>query len=187
MQAAKPTSRVVNLLPLIEVIRDRVAGAWNMAKDVLSCDAGSEHRLEILYQPPDEYDFCVVFERTSGRGDVHQHLSKAGHAFSYVMDWHGDGSFHLDTVNQNRTDQRFKSLVNGTKHTAIVQVRNDSVRTLLDGVQVIEAKTDFQKAQCWSGRKLRNENVLGVGANQGAVTFYKLELVEITGVGKPLR
>ena len=64
--------RVVNLLSLVDVQRDAVNGVWTIEQRALASDRGKESRIQFPYQPPEEYDFRIVFTRTAGTDCISQ-------------------------------------------------------------------------------------------------------------------
>ena len=67
-------SPVVNLMQFIDPQRDALHGIWRMEQNGLLSDDGQYARFRIPYQPPDEYDFRIVFTRVEGNNDVCQLL-----------------------------------------------------------------------------------------------------------------
>ena len=60
----------VDLLPRIDVDRNRVAGEWSLSQTGVTTQASPGARLTIPVTPPREYDFRVRFTRRSGRHSI---------------------------------------------------------------------------------------------------------------------
>jgi len=78
------TNAVVNLLPLIDPKADTISGIWTLRNcELISEGSGEGRRIEVPYQPPDEYDLCAVFTRITGKAGHVQILSQAGRCFQW--------------------------------------------------------------------------------------------------------
>jgi hypothetical protein len=179
----------INLLPLIDPQKDAVAGQWTFEKGELVGDKDAHGRIEIPYQPPEEYDYRVEFTveggGTSGAGQI---LSKAGHDFAWVC-FAGRGTvFGFDTVggksvHLNPTKTEGPPLRKRQRYVSLVTVRNDDVRGYLDGALIVEWKTNYAdmgiRENIW---KLRTPGLLGVNC-QHRIVFHRIEVREVTGKG----
>ncbi|MFI5379193.1 MAG: hypothetical protein ACHRHE_07850 [Tepidisphaerales bacterium] len=191
-KAAVNSRRLVNLMPLIDSARDAVEGKWVVSKDGLQSDDTAHAHLRIRYQPPEEYDYQIEFTRVSGNNDVVQMMSHAGHSFNWGMALSGNKLGGLERIgragveNSNPTLVRLNSwFTNGQRYRSVVQIRNDSVTTLVNGKVVLRYDTDYGNLTApgiWSV----GEGVLGVGSWDSPTLFHSIEIVEITGQGRPL-
>src|SRR5262245_26895246 len=61
----KPQRKLaLNLISIIDPLTDVVRGKWSKSGDVLRCD--DQHfvpRVQIRYEPPEEYDFIIQFSQ----------------------------------------------------------------------------------------------------------------------------
>jgi hypothetical protein len=185
--------QAVDVLALVDPGKDKVNGNWRMEGATLVCDPGGMARIEIPYEPPEEYDFRIVFTRTSGFEDVQQMLPHGGKAFAWVMANEKNKAMGFEQVDgkrasENRTTIRVDSaLENGKTHTSIVMVRKRVVRAFLDGKKVAQYRTDYANLSARKEWALRNQALLGLGAHNNAMTFQKAQLREVTGTGKKAR
>jgi S1-C subfamily serine protease len=183
---------VVNLLGMVDLQRDAVKGAWKMDHGGLLSDAGDTCRIEFPYQPPEEYDFRIVFTRTEGDNAVHQVCAANGRQFTWLMGASGDTVCRLDLVggheaNDNPTTKKAdKWLTNGQEYTSLVKVRKTGVEAYLNGKLISAWKTDYSDMSLHSHWVLKHNNVLGVGSYQSPTLFRTIEVTEITGEGKIL-
>jgi len=184
-------SGAINLMKLIDLNKDVVAGVWKLQGDKLVSDASQAARVEIPYDPPAEYDFRIVFVRNDGNSDVFQTLTKNGRSFEWTM---GAGQFHIGFgiyrnvwVADDPGGMLPGGLSNGRTYTSLVQVRKDGLKGFLDGKLIKELSRPYDDLQPHGLLRLRNDSLLGVGSYLSSTTFLKIELVEITGKGKKSR
>jgi hypothetical protein len=181
--------KAINLLRLVDVQKDTVAGVWTLANGALESDRFNRGRIEIPYIPPEEYDVRMTFIRRNGDADVGLIMSKHGKgimvAFGGTENTLG-GIDHDGNPYGNST--AFKcSIENGKPYTCIVQVRNDGLKVHLDGNLVTSWKGDFQSVDMLRLFKLRDQRLMGVGAKSGVTSFQKMELIEVKGTGQKTR
>ena len=180
----------VDMLALIDVSKDAVAGEWKLTDGKLLCDASRNARVQIPYLPPEEYDFRIVFTRKSGDGPVVQLLVGKGEAFGWAMDAMGHNARFERVAGKIAADNPTKvacTLDNGRQYTAVVKVRKNSVQGWLDGKLLAEWKTDYKDLSRYMLWKLKNEKLLGVGSGSSETIFHKVEVVEVTGTGRKER
>jgi len=189
--ATKP-GKTINLLALIDPTKDAVSGKWGFNGTSLVGEKGLIDRIEIPYQPPEEYDFRIAFMRIDGDGVVSQILHKAGSQFMWCMEgWHpvASGIENIDGKRSNENETTFKGTLikNGSWHTSIVQVRNAEITVLFDGKPIAKLKTNYGKLALQADWKTRDNSVIGLGHTVGKVVFSTVEVVEVTGTGKKTR
>jgi len=193
--AAASWANAVNLVPLANPARDAIAGIWRLQAGKLLSNNHRSARLEFPYQPPEEYDARLTLSRFGGEDEVALILSKAGHSFAYVMGGRTGKLFGVESVGDQPYDKnpttktRLAWIKPGDKHTCTVQVRNDSLRVLLDDEEVLDYKTDFRnvrlaRASPW---RLSHADTLGIGSKESPTNFHSLEVLEITGKGNLIR
>jgi len=184
--------RVVNLISLVDVQRDAVKGTWVLANGALVSDSGGHSRIEFAYQPPDEYDFRIVFTRTEGPDSVNQICASQGRQFAWQMGGWSDtfcGFYEIGGLGPSKNlsgRSAAKWLENGQEYTSIVKVRKTGVEAYLDGKLISAWKTDFSDMGLNREWALRRNDVLGVGTYQSPTSFRTIEVIEITGTGRTL-
>jgi hypothetical protein len=184
---------VVDLLHLIDVAKDTVAGTWTLKGDALVSDGTEGSRMECPYEPPAEYDFKIVFIRNEGALDVLQSLTRNGKSFLWSMSCgphYGFGDFKGRWVAFDDCQGGVilsSGIINGKTHTSLVQVRKDGVKGFLDGKLIKELKDPYADLGPHDGLRLRKETLLGVGSYRSPTSFLKIEVLEISGKGKKLR
>jgi hypothetical protein len=176
----------VDLIPLIDPRQDTVKGKWIVVNNVLHCnDQNGKPLLQIPYEPPEEYDYTIVYSQPAIRWGV-----------SAVMPNPRGGSFFTEvggrlrifslSTKPTRRGRLPQEVMPNSAYTMVVQVRRDHVRCLLDGKELIRHPTDFKDLTSDPWRKMPNTRLLGVGCDDPTV-FHYLRVVEISGPGKKVR
>jgi hypothetical protein len=133
-----PPGGAVDLLRLIDPKRDAVSGEWSFVGKALVFEPGRFARLQIPYEPPDEFDITVVAERKSGTDGFYVGLARGSNQFYVAIDdWMGtlagigwvDGKLTKD--NETATKGKFLSV--GKASTIACAVRKDSIVATVDG------------------------------------------------------
>ncbi len=183
--------RVVNLLALVDPTADSVGGSWQIVDNTLVSSDNEYTRLQIPYQPPEEYDFVIEYARQSGDGEIIQLLSRGGVPFLFAHGRKGADCYFgliakmLDKGNPSR--RSLEAVKKGAKHRCVVQVRNDSISALFDGTNICTWKTDYKDMSNTSKWALKDHSLLGVASWKSSIVFHTIEVVEVTGEGKVLR
>ncbi len=191
-KTADSSRRVVNLMPLIDATRDAVKGKWVLSKDGVQSDGSEKARLRIRYQPPEEYDYRIELTRLSGNDSVVQIMSHAGHSFDWNMASRNDQA-GLEMVDRlgvredlNPTNVRLNPWFrNGERYRSVVQIRNGSVTTFVNGKKFVHFATDYSNLSIPDAWPI-GDGVLGVGSYGSPTLFHSIEIVEITGQGRAL-
>ncbi|MDB5321138.1 MAG: hypothetical protein JWN40_2769 [Phycisphaerales bacterium] len=186
----------VNLIALVEVANDTVAGNWEMrdggrivAKNLKTPNA----RLQLPYVPPAEYDFRIVFTRTGGDDTVAQICAAAGTQFTW---WNGGwgntvmafGLIDGKLGDANATTNRSAGwLTNGQRYVSIVKVRKNRVEAYLDGRQLGSWKTNYADMKLDAVLNLTRTDTLGIHTHLDDVEVDLADLVEVDGQGRPIR
>ncbi len=176
----------VNLLQFIDPQRDAIHGVWRMEQNGLLSDDGQYARFRIPYQPPEEYDFRIVFTRVEGNNDVCQLLSQGQTSFAWVMAAGNNTMMYFTTIKKLNGDTNYvqSALTTGQKTESVVKVRRDSVAAYINGKLMSQHKMDFDTdvAPGLSGAK----GALGLASYSSPTRFEVIEIIEITGHGKPI-
>lgn len=193
MTSAAAWPGAVRLLPLVEPARDAVLGRWRMRDGALVCaDNVQAARLQLPYEPPEEYDFRIVFTRTEGDQPVGQLFSQDEKPALWVMGHWCNSCFGFEMVkgrsanNNPLTVWTPHCLGNNHVYASVLQVRKSGARAFLDGRLMNEWKTDFSDASRQKLWKLPNERALGLVSDRVATTFHSVDVMEIAGKGKVL-
>ena len=184
----------IDLLAMIDPTKDKLSGDWKIENGRLTIDGGNFSRIEIPYEPPAEYDYTIVFSKKKGKTDVAQLLTYSGKAFSYNLDAGADGSHSgFFSAKQATVTAIPPSIVKRTSlatnkvYTSVVKIRKDGHSAYLDGEFIAKWQPTLDDLGANSAWALRKENVLGIGANNNTIEFYKITINEVSGKGKRLR
>lgn len=188
-------SHAVNLMPLINPAVDTVKGKWSLRAGTLVAEPEQFSRIQIPFEPPEEYDFRIVFSRVSGEDEVSQYFSQTGRMAMWQMGAIKNKLFGFQMVGGkgtgggNSTTIRSENcLRTGQASTSVLAVRKTGVAACLDGRLISQWVTDFNDASLdghyWP---MPDNRLLGLAAHKNHVVFYRIELLEITGKGKPSR
>jgi hypothetical protein len=181
----------VNLLALVDTGRDGCAGTWAPAGGGVACEAGPYATLQLPFALPEEYDLAVSFTRVEGSGPVALLLTAGGRAFGFSVDTRGEARFERvnGKVSQDNPTVVPVAVSNGRAYTVTVQVRKEVVRALLDGKVLVEHKPEagYRELSRYPSWKVADTALPGVGAHLPKVPCHRIEVVELTGKGKPAR
>jgi hypothetical protein len=183
--------RKVNLLPVIDPVRDAVRGTWKIGPDGITSNNEECARLVIRYQPPAEYDFRIEFTRRGGTVDVTQLLEVSGRGVIWAM-----GAFHNTVagfgrvsgawLDLNPTGVKAKDmLADGRRYESVVRVRKGGVEAYLDGRRVTQYIGDPARLSLEQNWEIP-AGMLGIGSYQSPTTFHVIEVIEVSGPGKVL-
>lgn len=186
------TGRAVNLLGRIDPKRDAVEGDWRLIGKVLTFDGDKEwSRIQVPYQPPEEYDLTVVAERVRGTEILIIGLVVGGHQATVVLDGWGGGVSGLERIDgkvsqDNETTHRGWRFSNGRPTTINCRVRRGGVSVTCDGKPIIDWKGDASRLSIVGGWKVPDDGQLFLGGwKGGAFRFRKLEVKEVSKSGLP--
>jgi serine/threonine protein kinase len=189
--------RTIDLLPLVDLKRDVIAGEWvrtadGIAKQGTGTTGNGVPRLQLPYQPPEEYDFEVEFTVRSDQQSVGQMLSAQSRMFSWIVGGYtpqepraGFEKFDGGATNKlSETAVPMKgNLERGRRYVSRVEVRATGLRGLLDGVELVNWRGSFRRLSLDTINELRDDKHLGLRAARDVI-FHKITVREITGIGK---
>ncbi|OYV88598.1 MAG: hypothetical protein B7Z73_08245 [Planctomycetia bacterium 21-64-5] len=183
----------VDLLKLIDVNRDVVEGNWTLADGILSGPATQNARIEIPFDPHEEYALTVVAEGDPEIKDISVLLPVDGRQVMSVLDgFSGIGSgLHMingRVANDNPAYpwRRTRMLEQGRPNTLLYVVRRRSIRVFRDGAEIIRWSGDpqtFSIADIWA---LRSTRRIGLEAYDTPFRVRKLVLVPLTPEKSPM-
>jgi hypothetical protein len=178
----------VDLLNLIDVQRDSLAGEWRLVEGRLKCPATGQPRLQVPLSPPREYVLIVeaTWHATIG---VPERLNIALPVMgaNVMLDLGGFGGDvnGLHTVDgkgsdANETTRRGRLLVADRSNTVVCTVRARSVQVALNGEVIIDWKGDPKRL----GHEPRNlppdPSRLYLQSYNSAFEITRLELAPLT-------
>jgi hypothetical protein len=186
-QLSEAKGSQVNLLPLIDPRLDTVTGSWVMRNGELCCDQGNfVPRIQIPYQPPQEYDFKATFSQPRLRNGITLIMpNKQGGSFGFAAGAEQGSGFHLQ-VDQTQPQRKAGLIRANTRHTVVVQVRRNEVKAFVDGQLLVRHATDFHDLHADIWRQIKDPLVLAVACDD-PVVYHAITVVEISGPGKKMR
>jgi serine/threonine protein kinase/dipeptidyl aminopeptidase/acylaminoacyl peptidase len=177
-----------DLLRLVDAERDSLAGAWKREADGLVSDQSQPARLQIAYEPPEEYDLRAEFTRRNGNCSTLLFAARSGRTFAVTLGDVGNtvaGFSRLGEIPLEKTPNLVKmSLADGRRYTTLVEVRRDRVALKLDGATLAEWKPPLAEPGTPWDWPLRRDGLFGLGSCHALTTFHKVEVVELSGPGK---
>jgi hypothetical protein len=185
----------INLLPLIDPQKDAVTGTWVWQNGALAVGNTPFERLELPYEPPEEYDFRIVFTRLDGVEGITQVLTKSGNPFAWCVGFKNNNIAAFGTINgvtggepgNPSRVQRAAWIENGRPYTMVVTVRNDGLKAFLNDELIAQWKTDYRDMGMFDNWRLRDPKRLGVASSRSRALFHRIEVREVTGKGTLLR
>jgi len=177
----------VDLIAKFDATKDVIHGKWAVVNNVLQCNhMHLRPRVQIPYQPPEEYDFTVAFSQVKPRNGISLIMPNLKNGKSFFWNVSGNrGEVHLSATPPKREKVPDMAIPNKT-YTATVQVRQGGVMCLLDGKVVMEHKTDFSDLAADNWHEIRDKSFVGLACDDPTV-FHYAQIVEITGTGKAAR
>jgi len=182
----------LDLLKLLEPAKDAVEGVWLRDKDALRSPAMPFARIEVPYEPPDEYDLLLTVER-SGSNSFNLGLAHGDVQFIVVFEGAAQGGpkSGLDLIEgqpfyANETSTTERCFTDGKPARVLCSVRNAQVKVTVDGKTLIDWKADYERLTLYPDWRVRRKRTLFLGS-WAPVRILGAELTEISGAGKKLR
>ncbi len=188
--------RVHDLLKLVDVSRDAGVGNWKRIADGVACEnPNGANVLQLPYEPPEEYDFEIEFTTTGSGLNVNQYVAASGQMFAWKLNSHNvspplygfellDGKFAKD--NKEAATQIPTPIKDGQRYRSTIEVRRGSLRTLLDGKELVKWTGDFKRLSLEPVTPMKHPGRIGIGSWRRPVTFHSATVREISGTGKLL-
>jgi hypothetical protein len=183
----KPADGAIDLIALLDLKKDVVTGKWRLEKGELRCEeGGGVPRVQIPYIPPREYDFLVTFRQPKLHNGISLIMPNPNGGSFFWFLGNGDGTAYGFFRNPYKQGIHPDLLQTDKLHTTVVEVREATVRGLVDGKEMMKLETDFSDLSADRWRKIDDVRLLAVACDDPTV-FTSVRVVEVTGKGKKIR
>jgi hypothetical protein len=187
-------SHAIDLLAMIDVEKDRVAGDWKREGAHLIAPNRYGARIEIPYTPPAEYELTVIAEPLDDPNGLILGQICGGKRF-LVLTSFGAGDAPASAlenvggknVGANATTVQREIFRKNQPSCLVCTVRKGSVTVTCDGHSLLEWEGDPAELSLGDYWKTPHDNALFLGAYKCGYRFLRISLVPLSGEGKPLR
>jgi hypothetical protein len=183
----------VDLLSMIDVSRGAVQGEWTFRDGRLDAPKAYGARIEIPYQPAQEYQLVVVAEPLDNPNGLILGQRAGDHRFVVLVNFltGGGASSALENIDgrnvgNNPTTFEGTLLKRGRLSQIICTVRKESVKISVDGRQIIDWAGKPEQLSLSDYWKTPRDNALFLGAYDCRYRFHRVTLTPLAGEGKKL-
>lgn len=163
----------------IKTKQDAVAGTWEKVDDSLRVEAKEGARLTLPTKPGTEYDLRVQFTRRTGQHSVGVVVVHKGRQVGFEVDAWGMNLVGFQNINgaslRDRTAQKKFKLENGRRYSLTVEVREESLRAIIDGKQVAFEKMENVQPSLVDLWSMPQKNTIGLLAWDCDAEFHRIE------------
>lgn len=183
----------LELLPLVDLTQDSVAGKWSFDQGVLTSPKGFGARVELPYQPPEEYDLTAIVEPLDEPNGLILGQISGGQRFLVLLSYQSDGNCisaieNIDGKNVgNVSTQAGPVFVKGRPAQVICSVRKSGVRVQVDGRSVIDWSGDPSQLSLGEYWQTPHKESLFLGAYDCRYRVSRLTVTPRSGEGRALR
>ena len=178
-----------DLLRMIDPERDAIAGTWKFEEKVLKCPDSDEGRLQIPFEPPEEYDLRVVVSRHEGNDELILGIVVGGNQVLVELRTDSAGLSRVDDedADSNGTGIKVPMFPDDRRRSITCSVRKDRIRVAVDGKQLIDWQGKATRLSVEDAWSVPEKRALFLGADDTVYHFHELTLIPISGRGKRLR
>jgi len=177
---------IVDLLKMIDVKRDAVKGEWTLNGKLLISPKELGSRVQVIYEPPEEYDLIIDASRVEGSNSLSIGLVAGKRQCTVQLD--GDITGDMSGINmisnkyfnENGTRYQGKIFVNGKRTSIICSVRKTGINVSADGKTIINWKGDYSNISPQPEFKVPKENALVIGTWDSKYHITQLSLRPIS-------
>jgi|GEM_PF-1695552 len=176
-----PSLPAVDLLPLLNLSRDRIAGDWTLNNGVLRVGPSAHARIQVPYLPPENYTLRCTAVRTSGQYSLVLGLVVEGKQCDVTLSgWNeqsGLESIDGKIANENTTTVQRTIFRPGRACEIECQVRGPQVTVMCDGRELIAWRGDTQQLSLPDHWRTPREDALFVAAFQSSFNITRFEVI----------
>ena len=188
-------SEAIDLLALVDVAKDRVSGDWIAADGKLESPKAYGTRIELPYEPPEEYELLVIAEPLDEPNGLILGLRSGGHRFQVLVNHAQKDAGPVSAIEDidgknvgaNATTVRRPVLTQNRLSQIICTVKKDSVTVMCDGQLLIDWRGDAKRLSLSDYWKTPHDNALFLGAYDCRYRLHRVTLTPLSGEGKRLR
>ena len=179
-------SSPVDLLQVIDLSRDAIAGVWRFDGGTLLTPRVQWARLQVPCAPPEEYDLRIVALREQGSDSLNIGFIYGGRQGMLMVDGNGGSTSWVDLttpydLSANETAAAGSRLRENRRATIVIAVRRSGVAVSVDGEKVISWGGPPAELKLISGYRIPREDALFVGSWETVFRIFEVSLVPIAG------
>lgn len=182
----------IDLLKKVDLRRDVAEGAWKHDSRGLHAPGTAFARVELPYDPPDEYMLLVTAEGENELKDLGAMLVVGGRQVMSVVDGFQGLTTGLQLVDGKEATSNGTSRWRGSRlleqarpNTLVYLVRRDGVRVVRDGAVIIYWSGDPSTLSIYDNWKVRNPTHLSLQAYDTPFRVTRLELTPLAPEKSP--
>src|SRR6185295_979695 len=184
----------IDLLKMIDPAKDSVATTWTKENGILRPGMNFRSRLQVPYEPPDEYDLQMVFTTTGDGNPMFIGLVAGGKQCHVFVDgWNKTGIDNIDGkgtplsqgtnfLNYGKGEDTY-----GKDNVILVQVRKKGIALTVNGKNAFNWEGPPSRLSPSAEWAVPNPKALYLGAWDRPLAIRKYALVPVSGQGHRLR
>ena len=182
----------IDLLALLKPERDQVQGKWSLENGLLTSPKEYGARLEIPFQPPEEYELQLIAEPLDEPNGLLLGLLAGTNRFAALMNYHLEKKSLSALENVagknvgNETTVEGAYFKQGRPSFIVCTVRKTGVTVSIDGKEALAWTGEASQLSLSGYWKTPRENALFLGAYDCRYRFSRVSLTPLTGTGKEL-
>lgn len=185
----------IDLLSLVDPAKDQVSGEWSKADAKLTSPKAYGARIELPYQPPDEYELVVIAEPLDEPNGLILGQRSGGQRFQVLVNFAQKDANPVSAIENidgknvgaNITTVQRQVLTQDRLSQIICTVKKGSVTVTCDGQQLIDWHGNSQRLSLSDYWKTPHDNSLFLGAYDCRFRIHRVTLTPLAGDGKGLR
>jgi hypothetical protein len=182
----------LDLLRLIDPAKDSVATTWKVEGGVLTNGMNFRCRLQIPYQPPEEYDLTFQLA-TTGEGNP-MVFGLVGGAVQFNVALEGWGRHIITATGKKEINPPFTKALQygagdafGKENTIVIAVRKKGFTFTVNGTKSMSWEGQYSALANSTEWAVPDPKALWIGAWDRPLQIRKIGLTPITGQGRRLR
>ncbi|HYV36514.1 MAG TPA: hypothetical protein VE988_12455, partial [Gemmataceae bacterium] len=180
----------IDLKKHVDPEKHRVRGFWHVDGNALVSDEESSTRLQLPFEPGDEYELRLIAERPAAVTTLHLVLPLPGSQVSVAFEAPGSvTTFEMIdkklSIN-NLTTFKKSVMPPGQPCQIFCKIRKESIKISVGDTDIIHWQDNFARLSVPTSMWTPNPRAIAVGSSRGAIRFTALEVKPLTGPGTML-